>query len=106
MTEIADRPLATTVTGRTVPHLVTEIPGPKAREHIAFDQAWSRRRALLAGIRACATRVDSAAVEDIDGKPFRLNGGHAVSSTGHWQIPRVSASAIHKKLRSMTWAAL
>ena len=37
MTSAATRPARTT----TVPHIVTELPGPKARAHIAFDEAWT-----------------------------------------------------------------
>src|SRR5688572_22433520 len=26
---------------RPVPHIVTELPGPKARAHVAFDEEWT-----------------------------------------------------------------
>ena len=26
---------------RPVPHIVTELPGPKARAHVAFDETWT-----------------------------------------------------------------
>jgi 4-aminobutyrate aminotransferase len=78
-----------------VPHLVTEIPGPKAREHIAFDQAWTSP-SLPRAYGLVPVRGDGASVEDIDGNVFLdFTAGIAVSSTGY-NHPRVSAAVHHQ----------
>jgi 4-aminobutyrate aminotransferase len=95
VTDIADRPLAD-VAGKTVPHLVTEIPGPKAREHIAFDQAWTSP-SLPRAYGLVPIRGEGCAIEDIDGNRFLdFTAGIAVSATGYGH-PRVSA-AIHAQV--------
>ena len=94
MTEMADRPVDR-IAPRTVPHLVTEIPGPKAREHIAFDQAWTSP-SLPRAYGLVPVRGDGVAVEDIDGNLFLdFTAGIAVSSTGY-NHPRVSAAVHHQ----------
>jgi 4-aminobutyrate aminotransferase len=95
VTEIADRPVDRAAS-RTVPHLVTEIPGPKARAHIAFDQTWTSP-SLPRAYGLVPVRGDGVAVEDIDGNLFLdFTAGIAVSSTGY-QHPRVSA-AVHEQV--------
>ncbi len=68
---------------RPVPDIVTEIPGPKARAHIEFDQSVtspSLPRAYPIG----PVRGDGLVVEDIDGNLFLdFAAGIAVTSTGH-----------------------
>ncbi len=68
---------------RPVPHLVTEIPGPKAREHVAFDERWTSR-SLPRAYPLVPVRGEGAAIEDIDGNLFLdFAAGIAVNSTGH-----------------------
>ena len=87
MTEIADR----TARVRTVPHLLTEIPGPKARAHIAFDQAFTSP-SLPRAYPFVPARGAGCMIEDIDGNRFLdFNAGIAVNSTGHAH-PRVVAA--------------
>ena len=87
MTEIADRAARV----RTVPHLLTEIPGPKARAHIAFDQAFTSP-SLPRAYPFVPARGDGCMIEDIDGNRFLdFNAGIAVNSTGHAH-PRVVAA--------------
>jgi 4-aminobutyrate aminotransferase len=66
-----------------VPHLVTELPGPKARAHIAFDEAITSP-SLPRAYPIVPVRGDGVSVEDIDGNVFLdFAAGIAVSSTGH-----------------------
>ena len=68
---------------RTVPHIVTELPGPKARAHIEFDEAWTSP-SLPRAYPIVPVRGDGLAVEDIDGNLFLdFAAGIAVTSTGH-----------------------
>jgi len=66
-----------------VPHLVTELPGPKARAHIAFDEAITSP-SLPRAYPIVPVRGDGVSIEDIDGNVFLdFAAGIAVSSTGH-----------------------
>ncbi|HVA87288.1 MAG TPA: aminotransferase class III-fold pyridoxal phosphate-dependent enzyme [Candidatus Saccharimonadales bacterium] len=77
MTQVAATP------SRTVPHIVTELPGPKARAHIAFDQAWTSP-SLPRAYPIVPVRGEGLTVEDIDGNLFLdFAAGIAVTSTGH-----------------------
>ena len=68
---------------RPVPHLVTEIPGPKAREHVAFDERWTSR-SLPRAYPLVPVRGEGSTIEDIDGNLFLdFAAGIAVNSTGH-----------------------
>jgi 4-aminobutyrate aminotransferase len=68
---------------RTVPHIVTELPGPKARAHIAFDEEWTSP-SLPRAYPIVPVRGDGLTVEDIDGNLFLdFAAGIAVTSTGH-----------------------
>ncbi|MDQ6793709.1 MAG: aminotransferase class III-fold pyridoxal phosphate-dependent enzyme [Chloroflexota bacterium] len=68
---------------RPVPHLVTEIPGPKARAHIAFDETWTSP-SLPRAYPIVPVRGEGLTVEDIDGNLFLdFAAGIAVTSTGH-----------------------
>ena len=68
---------------RAVPHLQTEIPGPKARAHVAFDERWTSR-SLPRAYPLVPVRGEGATIEDIDGNLFLdFAAGIAVNSTGH-----------------------
>jgi len=80
-----------TVQARPVPSIVTELPGPRARTHIAFDHAWTSP-SLPRAYPIVPVRGEGCAVEDIDGNVFLdFAAGIAVNSTGHAH-PRVSAA--------------
>jgi 4-aminobutyrate aminotransferase len=73
---------------RPVPDLVTEIPGPRARDHVAFDQQWTSP-SLPRAYPLVPVRGQGSAIEDIDGNVFLdFAAGIAVNSTGHGH-PRV-----------------
>jgi 4-aminobutyrate aminotransferase len=76
---IAERPL---------PDLLTEIPGPKAREHVKFDESVTSP-SLPRAYPIVPVRGQGMAIEDIDGNLFLdFAAGIAVNSTGHGH-PRV-----------------
>ena len=80
----ATRPMS----DRPVPDLVTEIPGPKAREHVKFDEEWTSP-SLPRAYPIVPVRGQGMAIEDIDGNLFLdFAAGIAVNSTGHGH-PRV-----------------
>jgi 4-aminobutyrate aminotransferase len=77
--------------GRPVPDLITEVPGPKAREHVAFDERWTSP-SLPRAYPIVPVRGDGLTVEDIDGNLFLdFAAGIAVTSTGHGH-PQVVAA--------------
>src|SRR4051794_11955720 len=87
--------------GRSVPHIVTELPGPKARAHIEFDHAWTSR-SLPRAYPIVPVRGEGSTLEDIDGNLFLdFAAGIAVNSTGHShpavveRIQRQAAQLIH-----------
>jgi len=68
---------------RPVPDIVTEIPGPKARAHVAFDETWTSP-SLPRAYPIVPVRGDGLTIEDIDGNLFLdFAAGIAVNSTGH-----------------------
>jgi 4-aminobutyrate aminotransferase len=68
---------------RPVPHLVTEVPGPKARAHVAFDETWTSP-SLPRAYPIVPIRGEGLTIEDIDGNLFLdFAAGIAVNSTGH-----------------------
>ena len=76
---------------RPVPHLVTEIPGPKARTHVAYDETWTSP-SLPRAYPIVPVRGEGLTVEDIDGNLFLdFAAGIAVNSTGH-SHPQVVAA--------------
>jgi 4-aminobutyrate aminotransferase len=80
--------VSTTVQARTVPSIVTELPGPRARAHIEFDHAWTSP-SLPRAYPIVPLRGEGCAIEDIDGNVFLdFAAGIAVNSTGHAH-PRV-----------------
>ncbi|HLO35295.1 MAG TPA: aminotransferase class III-fold pyridoxal phosphate-dependent enzyme, partial [Candidatus Deferrimicrobium sp.] len=73
---------------RPVPDLVTEVPGPKARAHVVYDETWTSP-SLPRAYPIVPVRGDGLVVEDIDGNLFLdFAAGIAVTSTGHAH-PRV-----------------
>jgi 4-aminobutyrate aminotransferase len=68
---------------RPVPDLVTELPGPKARAHVAYDETWTSP-SLPRAYPIVPVRGEGLTVEDIDGNLFLdFAAGIAVTSTGH-----------------------
>jgi 4-aminobutyrate aminotransferase len=68
---------------RPVPSIVTELPGPKARAHVAFDETWTSP-SLPRAYPIVPVRGEGLTVEDIDGNLFLdFAAGIAVTSTGH-----------------------
>jgi 4-aminobutyrate aminotransferase len=68
---------------RPVPSLVTELPGPKARAHVAYDETWTSP-SLPRAYPIVPVRGEGLVVEDIDGNLFLdFAAGIAVTSTGH-----------------------
>jgi 4-aminobutyrate aminotransferase len=66
-----------------VPHIVTELPGPKARAHLEFDRQWTSPSVPRA-YPVVPVRGEGCTIEDIDGNLFLdFNAGIAVTSTGH-----------------------
>ena len=66
-----------------VPHIVTELPGPKARAHLEFDKKWSSPSVPRA-YPVVPVRGQGCTIEDIDGNlMLDFNAGIAVTSTGH-----------------------
>ena len=100
VTELAERQDVRTDTDfRTVPDLRTEIPGPKARRHVAFDHQFTSP-SLPRAYPIVPVRGRGAAVEDIDGNVFLdFTAGIAVSSTGYAH-PRITA-AIERQARDL-----
>ena len=77
--------------GRPVPSIVTELPGPKARAHVEFDETWTSP-SLPRAYPIVPVRGDGLTVEDIDGNLFLdFAAGIAVNSTGH-SHPQVVAA--------------
>ena len=76
---------------RPVPSLVTELPGPRARAHVAYDETWTSP-SLPRAYPIVPVRGDGLVVEDIDGNLFLdFAAGIAVNSTGH-SHPQVVAA--------------
>jgi 4-aminobutyrate aminotransferase len=93
--------VTTPLQARQVPHIVTELPGPKARAHVEFDHAWTSP-SLPRAYPIVPVRGEGCAVEDIDGNVFLdFAAGIAVNSTGHSHpavvaaIQRQAANLLH-----------
>jgi 4-aminobutyrate aminotransferase len=77
------RPSSGLAGDRPVPDLVTEIPGPKARAHVQYDERWTSP-SLPRAYPIVPVRGQGLTVEDIDGNLFLdFAAGIAVTSTGH-----------------------
>ena len=100
MTELADRP----VQARAVPHIVTELPGPRAREHLELDERYVSP-SLPRAYPLVPVRGEGAVVEDIDGNLFLdFAAGIAVNSTGHAH-PRIVAAINEQVSRLLHFSA-
>ena len=74
-----------------VPHIITELPGPKARAHLEFDKQWTSPSVPRA-YPVVPIRGEGCTIEDIDGNLFLdFNAGIAVTSTGHCHPDVVAA---------------
>lgn len=83
----------------TVPHLKTSLPGPRAKELLARDEACMSPSYTRVYPLVCA-RGSGAVIEDVDGNRFLdFTAGIAVTSTGHCH-PRVVA-AIEDQARKL-----
>ena len=87
--------------GRPVPDILTELPGPRARAHVVFDETWTSP-SLPRAYPIVPVRGEGLTVEDIDGNLFLdFAAGIAVNSTGHAHpavveaIQRQAAELIH-----------
>ncbi|HLB44457.1 MAG TPA: aminotransferase class III-fold pyridoxal phosphate-dependent enzyme, partial [Candidatus Limnocylindrales bacterium] len=94
MTELAERPAV-----RSVPDLRTPMPGPKARQHVAFDHEFTSP-SLPRAYPLVPVRGSGSTIEDIDGNLLLdFTAGIAVSSTGYAH-PRITA-AIERQAREL-----
>ena len=67
----------------SAPELVTAVPGPRALEHIAFDETYTSP-SLPRAYGIVPVRGEGAMIEDIDGNRFLdFCAGIAVNVTGH-----------------------
>jgi 4-aminobutyrate aminotransferase len=68
---------------RPTPDLITEIPGPRARAQVEFDETWTSP-SLPRAYPLVPVRGEGTTIEDIDGNRFLdFAAGIAVNSTGH-----------------------
>ncbi len=75
--------MSTPLQARSIPDIVTALPGPRARAHIEFDHAWTSP-SLPRAYPFVPVRGLGCAIEDIDGNVFLdFAAGIAVNSTGH-----------------------
>ncbi len=89
---------------RPVPHIVTELPGPKARAHVAFDETWTSP-SLPRAYPIVPVRGEGLTVEDIDDNLFLdFAAGIAVTSTGH-SHPHVVAAIQEQASRLLHFSA-
>ncbi len=88
----------------TLPHLVTEVPGPKALAQVAADQAVVSN-SLPRAYPFAPVRGFGMGVEDQDGNVFLdFCAGIAVNSTGHCH-PRVVDAVIQQAQRLLHYSA-
>ena len=91
MTTIEAKPSHATASEPTAPHIVTELPGPKARAIIARDEAVASP-SLTRAYPLVAESGSGVVVTDVDGNRFLdFAAGIAVCSTGH-SHPKVTAA--------------
>ncbi len=82
-----------------LPHILTPLPGPRARAVIERDQAVISP-SYTRGYPLVASRGEGAMVEDVDGNRFLdFNAGIAVAATGHCH-PQV-VEAIERQSRQL-----
>ena len=81
---------------RSVPHIITELPGPKAQVVIAQDEAVCSP-SLTRVYPLVVAKGEGAIIEDVDGNRFLdFNAGIGVNATGHAH-PEVLA-AVHQQV--------
>jgi 4-aminobutyrate aminotransferase len=86
MTQLIDGPVHAPV--RPVPDLITEVPGPRARQHVDRDRLVTSP-SLPRAYPLVPVRGEGCVIEDVDGNHFLdFAAGIAVNSTGHAH-PRV-----------------
>ncbi|MGZ6267504.1 MAG: aminotransferase class III-fold pyridoxal phosphate-dependent enzyme [Candidatus Limnocylindrales bacterium] len=79
------------VQASAVPHLVTELPGPRASAHLEFDRQWTSPSVPRA-YPVVPARGEGCTIEDIDDNLLLdFNAGIAVTSTGHCHPDVVAA---------------
>jgi len=104
VTTLAERPAQTEARAphtdkRAAPDIRTPLPGPKARQHVAFDHTYTSP-SLPRAYPLVPVRGQGATVEDIDDNLFLdFTAGIAVSSTGY-NHPRITA-AIEDQARKL-----
>jgi 4-aminobutyrate aminotransferase len=83
------------------PHLVTEIPGPRARAQVEHDRRWTSP-SLPRAYPLVPVRGQGSTITDVDGNVFLdFSAGIAVNSTGHGHpriveaVQRQAAELIH-----------
>ena len=90
--------------GFDAPRLVTELPGPKARAHIAFDECYTSP-SLPRAYPIVPVRGRGSVIEDIDGNRFLdFCAGIAVNVTGHCH-PRVVAAIAQQASELLHYSA-
>lgn len=81
---------------QNAPHIITELPGPRARAVIEIDER-STSPSLTRVYPIVVERGDGTVIEDVDGNRFLdFNAGIAVTAAGH-SHPVVNA-AIHRQV--------
>jgi 4-aminobutyrate aminotransferase len=104
VTTLAERPAHTEARAahtdkRAAPDIRTPLPGPRARQHVAFDHTYTSP-SLPRAYPLVPIRGQGATVEDIDDNLFLdFTAGIAVSSTGY-NHPRITA-AIDEQARKL-----
>ena len=90
------RMTVTDVPSQADPHIITELPGPRARAVIELDERVTSP-SLTRVYPLVVARGEGAVIEDVDGNRFLdFNAGIAVNAAGH-SHPAVSA-AIHQQV--------
>jgi 4-aminobutyrate aminotransferase len=90
--------------GLDAPRLLTELPGPKARAHIAFDERYTSP-SLPRAYPIVPVRGSGSMIEDIDGNRFLdFCAGIAVNVTGHAH-PRVVAAITQQATQLLHYSA-
>jgi 4-aminobutyrate aminotransferase len=104
MTTMEAQPSADAARNPAAPHIVTELPGPKAREIIARDEAVASP-SLTRAYPLVAESGAGMIVTDVDGNRFLdFAAGIAVCSTGH-SHPKVVAAISEQAERLIHIAA-
>ena len=99
MTTAADPTIEFRLAHEDAPHLVTELPGPKAQEWIARD-ARVTSPSMGRVYPLVPARAAGLVIEDVDGNRFLdFNAGIAVTATGHCH-PHV-VDAIERQARTL-----